>query len=397
MLEDKNILLGVCGGIAAYKSVDLASRLGKLGAKVKVIMTENAQEFVTELSFRTVTSNPVYGEMFSSPLDYSVEHISLAEWADLIIVAPATANIIGKISSGIADDLLTTVIMASKADLLIAPAMNENMYLNPIVQDNISKLENLSYKFIGPERGNLACKVNGLGRMTEPEDIVNRIVENFTGKKDLLGKKVLVTAGPTVEEVDPVRYISNYSSGKMGYAIAKEAKSRGAQVVLVSGPTNLEPPRDISFIQIKSALDMLKVIDREFESLDIIVKAAAVCDYRMESPFDKKIKKKDKNQQLILNLVKNPDIAQYLGRKKGDRILVGFAAETNDLIANAKKKLVEKNLDFIVANDVSMEGAGFDEDTNIVSIIDRKEIKNFKKMNKDQVASLILDKVSSLL
>ncbi len=395
MLRNKNILVGVSGGIAAYKVVEVVSRLKKQNANVDIIMTKHATEFVSELTFRTLSLSPVYIDMFDKPVNYDVEHISLAEKADLFLLAPATANIIGKIANGIADDLLTTTVMASKAKKVFAPAMNTNMYLNPITQNNIEKLKSLNYEFISPGFGMLACQTVGPGRMAEPEDIVNYIIECFNKESDLKGKKIVITAGPTIEEIDPVRYITNYSSGKMGYAIAIAARDRGAEVVLVSGPTKLERPTGLKIIDVKSTNDMLKAIEDEFDNTDILIKAAAVSDYRVKNRSDIKIKK-DKDAEtsdMTLELVENVDIAGYFGMIKDNRIMVGFAAETNDLIENSRKKIKNKNLDFIVANDVTVEGAGFDIDTNIVKIIDNDEMKEYPKMLKSEVADIILDKV----
>lgn len=397
MLKDKNIVLGVAGGIAAYKSVEVVSRLKKLGANVDVIMTEHAREFVTELTFRTLSQGPVYTDMFDRPISFDVEHISLAEKADLFLLAPATANLIGKLSAGIADDLLTTTVMATRAKVVLAPAMNTNMYLNPITQKNMGFLEQLGYDFISPGVGRLACQTVGPGRMAEPVDIVAYIIDFFREDKPLSGKKVVVTAGPTVEEIDAVRYISNYSSGKMGYEIAKNARDKGAEVVLISGPTNLEKPNGIRLVDIKSTDSMVEAIDREFEDADIIVKSAAVADYKVKNKSDRKLKKNPLAEGMTLELVENIDIARYLGQKKGDRILVGFAAETDDLIENAKKKLTSKNLDFIVANDVSKEGAGFDIDTNIVTIVEQDGVLEYEKMSKSQVADVIVGKIVDLL
>lgn len=393
MLENKTIVVGVTGGVAAYKTIEVVSRLKKLGANVKVIMTEHALEFVGELSFRTLSLNPVYTNMFEPPKTYDVEHISLAEEADLFLIAPATANIIGKISHGLADDLLTTTVMATLAPVFLAPAMNTNMYLNPLVQENMKKLEALGYNFIEPGTGLLACQTVGPGRMAEPIDIVEAIKTYFDKEKDMLGKKVIVTAGPTIEEIDPVRYISNYSSGKMGYEIARAARERGAEVVLVSGPTNLEAPRGVKLIGVKSTMDMLEAIDREFLDCDILIKAAAPSDYRPKTRSDIKLKKDLSQEDMTLDFIENPDIAAYFGSKKGDRIIVGFAAETDNLIENARRKIGKKKLDFIVANDVTKEGAGFNKDTNIVSIIGPDSLEDYPIMTKKEVSDIIIDKI----
>lgn len=393
MLKDKNIVIGVSGGIAAYKVVEVVSRLKKEKANVDVIMTKHATEFVSELTFRTLALSPVYTDMFGKPVNYDVEHISLAEKADIFLLAPATANLIGKIANGIADDLLTTTVMATEAKVILAPAMNTHMYQNPITQDNMNRLKSLGYEFITPGVGMLACQTYGPGRMAEPIDIVEYLIKSLEDKnQDLKDKKVIVTAGPTIEEIDPVRYLTNYSSGKMGYEIAKKARDRGAEVILISGPTNLEKPLGLKVIDIKSTSDMLEAIEKEFEDTDVLIKAAAVSDYRVKARSNKKIKK-SKEEELTLELVENEDIAAHFGKKKGNRILVGFAAETNDLLENARKKIKKKNLDFIVANDVTKEGAGFDVDTNIVSIVDEDKIKEYPKMLKTEVADIILDKI----
>ena len=398
MLDNKNVIVGVCGGIAVYKVADLVSRLKKQNANVDVIMTENATKFVSPLTFQTLASSPVYVHMFAEPKHYDVEHISLAKKADVFIIAPATANVIGKIANGIADDLLTTTIMATKAKVIFAPAMNTNMYLNPIVQKNISYLKELGYEFIDPGTGLLACKDYGPGRMAEPEDIVEYIIESFVNK-DLAGKKIVVTAGPTIEPLDPVRYVTNHSSGKMGYNIAKAAKSRGADVVLITGPTSLKAPNGVKVIKVNTTIEMLNAVEREFDSCEVLIKAAAPLDYRPEKVSDVKIKKKGgEDDQLNIRYIRNPDIAEHFGRIKGNKILVGFAAETNDLIEYAKEKLKKKNLDFIVANNIMEDGAGFKGDTNVVTIIDKDEnIENYPVLDKYKVAQIILDKVKLLL
>ncbi|MBU5254695.1 bifunctional phosphopantothenoylcysteine decarboxylase/phosphopantothenate--cysteine ligase CoaBC [Tissierella praeacuta] len=398
MLKDKTIILGVTGGIAVYKAADIVSRLKKLHANVEVIMTEGATEFVTPLTFQTMSGNVVHREMFSEIINYDVEHISLAQKADLILIAPATANTIGKISNGIADNLLTTVIMASTAKIVFAPAMNTKMYQNPILKDNMEKLKKIGYSFIQPAVGMLACGDYGEGKMAEPVDIVEYIVDSFI-KKDLSEKKIVITAGPTMEPLDPVRYMTNHSSGKMGYSIAKEAVTRGAEVVLISGPTSITPPRGIELIKVKTTEDMLKAVDKYFHSCDVLIKSAAPVDYRPETVSSTKIKKKENEKdELIIKYVKNPDIAAHFGKQKKNQIMVGFAAETNNLDEYAMEKLKKKNLDFIVANDVTKEGAGFNSDTNIVTIIDKEGNKNtYPMMNKREVAKVILDRVKSIL
>lgn len=398
MLKGKTVVIGVSGGIAVYKACDVVSRLKKLNANVHVIMTKSATEFVTPLTFQSLSQNYVVSDMFEEPKTWDVEHISLAKKADVFLIAPATANVIGKVANGIADDMLTTTVMATTGKVLIAPAMNTNMYRNPILQRNISTLKELGYNFVDPDSGRLACGDIGEGKLASPEKIVDAVVDLFNeDKKDLLGKKIMITAGPTVESIDPVRYLTNRSTGKMGYAIAKIAANRGADVTLVSGPTNIEPPSNIKkLIKVQSAKDMYDAIIDNFDENQVIIKSAAVADYKPKNYSDKKIKKS--NDDLIIELDRNKDIAYELGKIKKDKILVGFAAETNDLIENAKGKISKKNLDFIVANDLTEPGAGFGTDTNIVKIIDKDgNIAKYPQMKKDEVADVILDKVKSLL
>ena len=398
MLKGKTVVIGVSGGIAVYKACDVVSRLKKLNANVHVIMTKSATEFVTPLTFQSLSQNYVVSDMFEEPKTWDVEHISLAKKADVFLIAPATANVIGKVANGIADDMLTTTVMATTGKVLIAPAMNTNMYRNPILQRNISILKELGYNFVDPDSGRLACGDIGEGKLASPEKIVDAVVDLFNeDKKDLLGKKIMITAGPTVESIDPVRYLTNRSTGKMGYAIAKMAANRGADVTLVSGPTNIEPPSNIkNLIKVQSAKDMYDAIIDNFDENQVIIKSAAVADYKPKNYSDKKIKKS--NDDLIIELDRNKDIAYELGKIKKNKILVGFAAETNDLIENAKGKISKKNLDFIVANDLTESGAGFGTDTNIVKIIDKDgNIAKYPQMKKDEVADVILDKVKSLL
>lgn len=397
MLRDKNIVVGVTGGIAVYKAVDVVSRLKKQNANVEVIMTEHATEFVAPLTFQTLSLNPVHVDMFKGTDDYAVEHIALAEKADVFLVAPATANIIGKIASGIADDLLTTTIMATKAIVVFAPAMNTNMYLNPIVQRNIDSLKDLGYEFIEPGIGFLACQTYGPGRMTEAVDIVKYLKE-IDCNEELKGEKIVITAGPTIEPIDPVRYITNHSSGKMGYSIAAEAHKRGAETVLITGPTALKPPKGVRIIKVNTTMEMFKEVEKEFDGCKVLIKAAAPSDYKPENFIDKKIKKNEIEDELIIKLTKNPDIAAHFGKLKEDRIIVGFAAETNNLIQYAGQKLKKKNFDFIVANNILEDGAGFKSDTNIVTIIDRNgESTDYPKLDKSQVAKEILDRIQNLL
>lgn len=398
MLKGKTIVLGVTGGIAVYKAADLVSKLRKLNAKVEVVMTEGATEFVTPLTFQTMSSNVVHKEMFNELDHFDVEHISLAQKPDLILVAPATANTIGKVANGIADNLLTTIIMASNKKVIFAPAMNTFMYNNPIVKENMGKLKDLGYEFIQPGVGLLACGDYGEGKMAEPDYIVEYILNSFK-EKDLQGRKIVITAGPTMEPLDPVRYMTNHSSGKMGYSIAKEAVERGADVVLISGPTSLTPPKGLEFIKVQTTEDMLNAVGKHFDSSHVLIKSAAPVDYKPEAISPVKIKKKEGEDDILtIRYIKNPDIAAHFGNLKKDQITVGFAAETDNVYEYAMEKLKKKNFDFIVANDVTKEGAGFNVDTNIVTILDKKgEKTEYPLMDKKEVASVILDKVVYLL
>nr|WP_288247213.1 bifunctional phosphopantothenoylcysteine decarboxylase/phosphopantothenate--cysteine ligase CoaBC [uncultured Romboutsia sp.] len=397
MLKDKTVVIGVSGGIAVYKTLDVVSRLRKLGVNVNVIMTKSATEFVTPLSFQSLSQNYVVCDMFEDPKTWDVEHISLAKRADVFLIAPATANVIGKIANGIADDMLTTTVMATKAKVLIAPAMNTNMYENPILQRNINTLKELGYNFVEPESGRLACGDTGKGKLASPETIVDEVVKLLSKDQDLKGKSIIVTAGPTIESIDPMRYITNRSTGKMGYSIAKEAIERGADVTLITGPTNLTPPQNLKkLVKIESAKDMYEAVLENLDENDVVIKSAAVADYKPKNYSNKKIKKSD--DDLAIELDRNKDIAQEIGKIKNNKILVGFAAETNDLIENASLKIKKKNLDFIVANDLTKEGAGFGVDTNIVKIIDKEgNITEYPKMKKEEVANIILDKIKELL
>ena len=401
----KCVVIGVTGGIAVYKALDIISALRKQDVEIKVIMTESAQEFVTPLAFQSISQNMVVTDMFAEPKAWEIQHISLAQKADLMLVAPATANIIGKISNGIADDMLSTTIMATKAKVLIAPAMNTNklktlftkhpysMYENKIVQNNISKLKDFGYKFIEPASGRLACGDVGIGKLADVNTIVERVLEELEEKEqDLLGKKVLISAGPTIAPIDPVRYITNRSTGKMGYAIAQEARERGAEVVLVSGPTNLNPPKDVKIINIKTNEEMKNEILQYFEWADIVIKSAAVADYKPKEYSEEKIKKGDGD--LNLCLTRDNDILKSLGEIKTHQILVGFAAESNNVLENANKKLKNKNLDFIVANDITSSDTGFGSEDNKVVILSKNDEKlELEKMSKKEVASNIFDMI----
>jgi phosphopantothenoylcysteine decarboxylase/phosphopantothenate--cysteine ligase len=394
-LTGKSVVVGVCGGIAAYKVVEVVSRLKKLGADVDVIMTANAQKFVTPLTFRSLSHRPVVTDMFDEPEYWDIKHISLAKKADLFIIAPATANIIGKLASGIADDMLSTTVVATKAPVLIVPAMNHDMYANEIVQQNIGKLKKLGYIFMEPETGVMAEGSSGKGRLPEPRSIVDTAVGLLKPVCDLKGLRLLVTAGPTRENIDPVRYISNYSSGKMGYAVAQAAADRGADVVLVSGPVSIGVPDSVKMIPVNTAVEMRDAVLKEFPDCDAVVMAAAVADYRAAEVSELKIKKAD--EELVIRLEKNPDILKELGNIKGDKILVGFCAETDHLVDNALKKIGTKNLDMIVANDVTMEGAGFGTDTNIIKIIKRDgAVIDLPLMSKLAAAHKVLDVLRDL-
>jgi len=395
MLKDKTIVLGVTGGIAAYKAVELLRLLTKAGAEVHVIMTASASEFVGPLTFQALSGNPVHTELFDLYQESEIGHISLADRADLLVVAPATANVIGKVANGIADDLLTTTIMATRATVVFAPAMNVNMWENPLFQANQEKLERQGYHFIEPVAGELACGYEGKGKLPDPQYLFDRVAA-VLHPRDLGGETVVVTAGPTREEIDPVRYITNYSSGRMGYAIAEAARQRGAEVVLVSGPTSLSVPAGVRLVAVQSALEMQSAVLEAAETATIIVKAAAVADYRPVRREEAKIKKGDKDDW-NLEMEKNPDILAGLGASKKDWLLVGFAAETEALEANARKKLEQKNLDLVVANDVTCAEAGFDVETNIVRFFYRDgSDESLPKMTKLEVAHTLLDRLRAL-
>lgn len=393
-LSGKTVVLGVTGGIAAYKAVELLRQLTRAGAEVHVIMTRAATEFVTPLTFQTLSGNPVSAELFNLYQEREIGHISLADRADLLVVAPATANVIGKIAGGIADDLLTTTIMATQAPVLLAPAMNVNMYQNPLYQENEARLRRHGYYFIDAESGSLACGWEGSGRLASPERIFDEVCA-VLAPDDLAGETILITAGPTREELDPVRYITNHSSGRMGYDLARAARHRGARVILVSGPTCLEPPPGVELIRIESACQMHEAVVEQVADCSVVIKAAAVADYRPVLRNGEKLKKQ--GDRLQLELEKNPDILAELGQLERRPLLVGFAAETTNLHAHAAAKLTAKNLDMIVANDVSQEGAGFHVATNIARLLyrdGRSEVLDL--MSKPQLAELILDRIREL-
>ncbi len=398
MLKDKKVILGVTGGIAAYKAVEIASRLKKSGAVVRVVMTEEAKKFVTELTFQEITGQPVTCNMWAEVQHFNVAHISLAQWADLVLIAPATANILAKADVGIADDFLSTMLLATKAPVVYAPAMNTNMFRHPATQAHIASLKARGAKMIEPASGLLACGAVGAGRLPEPADVMAEIEKIFSVMRSLAGKKVLVTAGGTIEPLDPIRFIANHSSGRQGYAIAAEAVSRGAEVVLISGQATVEPPAGLSkFVKTTTAHQMRAAVLADFADADIVIKAAAVADYRPKNVAENKIKKTDRD--LVIELERNPDILKELGElKRPDQILIGFAAETQNLLQYAQSKLEKKNLDFIVANDVSRQGAGFQGDTNIIKIISRDgSTEDLPLMTKRELSSVIMDRAESKL
>lgn len=394
-MMDKTVVLGITGGIAAYKGAEICRLLVTLGFKVRVIMTRAATAFVSPLTFETLSGGPVGMEMFQRSESWEIQHISWAQEASCLLVAPATANIIGKAANGIADDLLSTTIMATTAPVIFAPAMNEGMYNNAVVQENMNRLKNLGCRFIEPESGFLACGDQGRGRLAEPQKIVDYLQTVIHRKRDFEGQTFLITAGPTREPLDPVRYLSNYSSGRMGYALVDAALKRGGKVVLVSGPTVLKPPQGAEFVSIKTALEMRNEVLKVFPGADIVIKAAAVADYRPEDTSLQKIKKS--SGEMIVKFLKTPDILGELGEIKKEQLLVGFAAETEELKENALKKLRNKNLDMIVANDITVPGAGFEVETNQVKVINRRgEVKEFPLMTKRELADKILDEIAKL-
>ena len=392
MLKGKKIVLGVTGGIAVYKAVDLVSRLRKQGCEVRVVMTEHAQQFVTPLTFKEISGNQVAVSMWSSNQEFNVEHIALANWADAFVVAPATADIIAKMAYGLADDLLSTTLLAAQAPIVVCPAMNTGMYENVATQENIAKLQGRGITVMPPAVGKLACGTSGAGRLPEPQEIVEFLNAFFAKREgDLRGLKVLVTAAGTREPIDPVRFVGNRSSGKMGYAVAQMAAERGAEVLLISGPSALSIPANVKAIKVETTNEMLEACLESYDKVDIVIKAAAVADYRPRDVAEQKIKKKT-DDALTVVMDKNPDILKTLGAKKTHQVLVGFAAETQNLLENARDKVVKKNLDMIVANDVTAAGAGFNADTNIVKFLFANgEVRSLEQMPKVDVANCILD------
>lgn len=395
MLKGKTVLLGVTGSIAAYKIAYLASALKKLHAQVHVLMTRNATNFINPITFETLTGNKCLVETFDRNFQFQVEHVSIAKQADVVMVAPASANVIGKLAHGIADDMLTTTVMACKCKKIISPAMNTNMYENPVVQDNLKILKHYGYEVIEPASGYLACGDTGAGKMPEPETLKEHILREIAREKDLKGQKILVTAGPTQESIDPVRYITNHSSGKMGYAIAREAMLRGAEVTLVSGSCAITPPPFVKVVPIVTARDMFEAVTSVSREQDIIIKAAAVADYRPAVVYNEKVKKKD--GQMSIELEKTDDILRYLGEhKQPGQFLCGFSMETQNMIGNSRAKLQKKNLDMVAANNLKVAGAGFQGDTNVLTLITQDEDVSLQLMSKEDAAGLILDKILSL-
>lgn len=396
MLKGKTVLLGITGSIAAYKIAYLASALHKLHADVHVLMTENATNFINPITFETLTGNKCLVDTFDRNFQFQVEHVSIAKKADVVMIAPASANVIGKLANGLADDMLTTTVMACRCQKILAPAMNTAMYENPVVQDNIRKLQTYGYEVITPASGYLACGDTGAGKMPEPETLLEYILKESAFQKDLAGKKLLVTAGPTQEAIDPVRCLTNHSSGKMGYAIAKMAMLRGAEVTLVSGPTAIEPPLFVKVVPVTSARDMFETVTGLSDEQDIIIKAAAVADYRPKQVSEDKVKKKD--DQASIELERTDDILKYLGQhKKQGQFLCGFSMETRDMIRNSRAKLEKKNLDMVAANNLKVEGAGFQGDTNVLTLITQDEEVSLPLMSKEDAALKILDKILLLI
>ena len=393
MLTGKKIVVGVTGGIAAYKACDLVSRLKKRGAQVRVVLTEHACQFVQPLTFETLSGNPAYTDSFDRK--YEIGHVALAKWADLLLIAPATANCMAKMACGIADDLLSTTCLAVRCPVLVAPAMNSAMWRNPATQANLELLRSRGVRFVGPEAGHLACGDDDVGRMSEPEQIAEDVEAILNPLRDLEGLHVLVTAGPTVERIDPVRYITNRSTGKMGYALAEAARDRGANVTLISGPTSLTAPEGVELVQIKSSAQLCAAVLERGERADVVVQAAAPADFRPKNVAERKIKKTGEN--MTLELEATTDIAAELGRRKQPgQILVAFAAETNDVMDNARGKLAKKNADLIVANDVSRSDAGFGVDTNVITLITAEDVRALEKMSKRAAADAILSRVREL-
>ena len=392
MLKGKCVVLGVTGSIAAYKIANLASALVKLHADVNVIMTENATNFINPITFETLTGNKCLVDTFDRNFQFNVEHVALAKRADIFLVAPASANVIGKMAHGIADDMLTNTILAAKCPKLVSPAMNTNMYENPIVQDNMKILERYGFGIINPASGYLACGDTGAGKMPEPEVLLSYILRTIAHEKDLAGKKVLITAGPTQEKIDPVRFITNHSTGKMGYSLAENCVRRGAEVTLVTGPVSIAPPPFVKVIPVVSAADMAEAVKANFEDQDVVIKTAAVADYRPAHPATEKVKKKDGDS--MLELERTEDILSYLGaHKKEGQFICGFSMETENMLENSRIKLEKKKVDMIVANNLKVAGAGFGTDTNVVTLITKEDCKELELMSKADVAEAIVSEI----
>lgn len=396
MLREKHVVLAVTGSIAAYKIANLASALKKLHADVTVLMTENATNFINPITFETLTGNKCLVDTFDRNFQYNVEHVSVAKQADVVLIAPASANVIGKMANGIADDMLTTTVLACKCPKLVAPAMNTNMYENPIVQDNIEKLKKYGFEVIAPATGYLACGDTGAGKMPEPETLLSYILQKIACEKDMLGKKVLITAGPTQEKIDPVRYMTNHSTGKMGYALAENCARRGAEVTLVTGPVAIEPPMFVKTVPVVSAADMAEAVRGCYEKQDIIIKAAAVADYRPAHTSEEKVKKQEGD--LSVEMERTEDILAYLGaHKKKGQFLCGFSMETEHMLDNSRAKLEKKKADMIVANNLKVQGAGFGTDTNVVTLITKDGCKELPMMSKAEVAARIINEILEML
>lgn len=396
MLKGKCVVLGVTGSIAAYKIASLASALVKMHADVNVIMTKNATNFINPITFETLTNNKCLIDTFDRDFEFNVEHVALAKRADIFLIAPASANVIGKMAHGIADDMLTTTIMAAKCKKIVSPAMNTNMFENPILQDNLDILRKYNFEIIEPASGYLACGDTGAGKMPEPEVLLQYILREIAFKHDLQGKNLLVTAGPTQEAIDPVRYITNHSTGKMGYAIAKMAMLRGAHVTLVTGPVSIDPPMFVDLVKVTSAADMANAVKELSYNQDIIIKSAAVADFTPKTVANEKIKKSEK-EDAIIELDRTEDILAFLGTNKKDgQFICGFSMETQNMLENSRAKLAKKNVDMIVANNLKVEGAGFGTETNVVTMITAEEVTELPIMSKEQVAVAILDKIKSL-
>lgn len=396
MLQGKTVVLGVTGSIAAYKIAGLASMLSKINADIHVLMTENATNFINPITFETLTGNKCLIDTFDRNFQYSVEHVALAKRADVVLIAPASANVIGKLANGIADDMLTTTVMACRCKKIIAPAMNTAMYENPVLQDNLAKLKKYDMEVIEPDTGLLACRDVGAGKLPSEEVLLQYILREIACEKDFAGKRILITAGPTVEAIDPVRYITNHSTGKMGYAIARQAMLRGAKVTLVTGPTAIQPPPFVNVVEVESAADMFQAVTERAAQQDIIIKSAAVADYTPQVVADEKMKKAD--GALSIPLVRTEDILAWLGQhRQAGQFLCGFSMETENMLENSRKKLLKKNVDMIVANNLRVDGAGFGVDTNVVTLITKEDTIELPKLAKEEVAERLLNQIGQMI